>query len=76
MSIRVTIGSDKQNEEISYPCLFITSEGYVIQMFGEKTGVVIHGHPNYGTYKTGVYRTDWSINPWKVFNDSITLENK
>ena len=73
MSIKVTIGESKTQEEKPFPKLMSTEYGTIVLMVKYGCGVVVHERSY--CYGVGHYSEHWQPKSFTDYNEPITLQN-
>ena len=71
--IKVKIGEKDTYRPIKYPIIMMSTISNLLVFFtNNEKGTVIRGN---STYEVGHYSASWSLESFKPFNGTITLEN-
>ena len=76
MSIKVTIGESKTQNEKPFPKLMKSNYGFIVLFYREKCGVLLdRGNCEKGSIGIGDYNETWKMDIFTDYNEPITLQN-
>lgn len=66
---------EKDNNEISYPCLMESHSGRIVLFMAASAGILLKQGANTDPDR-GYYSKTWNMDNYEPFNGTITLKNK
>lgn len=69
--MKVTVKDSPIGDNVKFPCLMVTNDGYIVWMLKYECGVIL----KHDGWTIGDYSENWDMSQFTPFNGTVELSN-